>query len=73
MLCGKTRVVIGHRKGARDLLAFTYNQDTKSYEVQVLDKDCGSANVFRYTNHGKDVLISTNREIDEIAMYILEP
>ncbi|MCC8026751.1 MAG: hypothetical protein LIP16_15800 [Clostridium sp.] len=73
MLCGKPRVVIGHRKGTRDLLAFTYNQDTKSYEVQILDKDCGSANVFRYTNHGKDVLISTNREIDEIAMYILEP
>lgn len=73
MLCGKPGVVIGHRKGSRDLLAFTYNKESGSYQVQVLDKDCGSANVFKYTNHGKDVIISTNREIDQVAMYILEP
>ena len=73
MLCGKPRVVIGHRKGARNLLAFTYNKDTQGYEVQILYEDCGSANVFKYTRDGKDVIVSTNREIDEIDMYILEP
>ena len=65
--------MIGHRKGARNLLAFTYNKDTQGYEVQILDEDCGSANVFKYTRDGKDVIVSTNREIDEIDMYILEP
>lgn len=73
MLCNKPRVVIGHRKGTRSLLAFTYDQETGDYVVQILDEDCGSANVFKYTNHGKDVIISANREIDQVAMYTLEP
>ena len=42
----------------------------KSYKVTVLDRDCGPANVWKYERDGKEVLISTNREIDEIAMYI---
>ena len=72
MLCGKPAVVIGHRKGPRNLLAFIYNQAAKIYEFQVLDTDCGPANVYKYTHNGKDVIISTNREIDEVAMYLLE-
>lgn len=70
-LCGKQTLVIGHRKGERNLLAFTYNQDTRDYEVQVIDEDCGPANVYCYTKDGKDRIISTNREIDEVAMYTL--
>lgn len=73
MLCNKPRVVIGHRKGTRNLLAFTFDKEIGDYQVQILDEDCGSANVFKYTNHGKDVIISANREIDQVAMYILEP
>lgn len=72
MLCGKPAFVVGHRKGARELLAFTYNPQTGSYDVQVLDTDCGSANVYHYEKDGKDIIISTNREIDEVAMYTLE-
>lgn len=72
MLCGKPAVVIGHRKGARNLLAFMYNKEAGEYEVQVLDTDCGPANVYKYSHNGKDVIISTNREIDEVAMYTLE-
>lgn len=72
-LCGRPAVVIGHRKGERNLLAFTYNTQTEEYEAQILDHDCGSANVYHYTKDGRDIIISTNREIDEIAMYILEP
>jgi hypothetical protein len=72
MLCGKSTFVVGHRKGARELLAFTYDPETKGYKVQVLDTDCGPANVLHYTKDGKDILISTNREIDEVAMYTLE-
>lgn len=72
MLCGKPAVVIGHRKGARNLIAFTYEKETGSYVSEIIDEDCGSANVFHYVKDGKDIIIGANREIDEIAMYILE-
>lgn len=71
MVCGRPGVIIGHRKGDRDLLLFTYEEG--AYRSQVLDHDCGPANVYKYTKGGKDILISANRETDEIAMYILEP
>ncbi|MDO4555681.1 MAG: hypothetical protein Q4B70_11100 [Lachnospiraceae bacterium] len=72
MLCGKPAVVIGHRKGERNLIAFTYNKEQKAYESQILDEDCGSANVYHYVKDGKDIIIGANREIDEIAMYTIE-
>lgn len=73
MLCGRPALVIGHREGERNLLAFTYNPDQASYEAEILDRDCGPANVFKYTKNGKDILLSTNHGIDEIAMYTLTP
>lgn len=72
MLCGKPAVVIGHRKGTRNLIAFTYDEKAGSYVNEIIDEDCGSANVFHYVKDGKDIIIGANREIDEIAMYILE-
>lgn len=71
-LCGKNALVVGHRKGTRDLIAFTYNPDKKCYEYELIDKNCGAANVFRYMKDGRDILIAANREIDEVAMYTLE-
>lgn len=71
MLCGKPALVIGHRQGERNLIAFTYNPDADTYETQILDKDCGPANIYHYTKDGKDILISANRETDEVAMYVL--
>lgn len=73
MLCGRPALVVGHRKGERNLLAFTWNKGTGQYECTVLDRDCGPANVFHYTKAGEDILISANREIDEIAMYTIRP
>lgn len=70
MLCGKPAIVIGHRKGDRDLIVFTYNKETKSYGYEIIDHDCGPANVCVYNKDGKDVILSTNREIDEVALYI---
>lgn len=71
-LCGKPSVVIGHRKGERDLIVFTYNMDNQQYEAEVIDHDCGPANVFHYIKDGTDIIISANREIDEVAMYTLK-
>lgn len=72
-LGGTPAIVVGHRKGKRNLLAFTWNTDSGSYEVQVIDKDCGSANVMKYHYAGVDILVSANRETDEVAMYRIEP
>ncbi|WP_077611262.1 hypothetical protein [Clostridium sp. Marseille-P2415] len=73
MLCGRQALVVGHRKGERNLLAFTWNKATGRYESEVLDRDCGPANVYHFRKDGKDILISANRETDEIAMYTVEP
>jgi len=72
MICQKPTLVVGHRQGERSLLAFTWNQDKNDYEVQVLDQDCGAANVYKYSKDGKDILIAANHGINEIAMYTLE-
>lgn len=69
-LCGKPALIVGHRKGERNLIAFWWEKE-KGYCREVIDTDCGSANVFHYVEEGKDILISANREIDEIAMYTL--
>ena len=69
MLGGKPAVVIGHREGERNLLMFTWNKGSGQFESQILDRGCGSANVYKYEKGGVDYLISTNREIDEVALY----
>lgn len=72
VICGRPTLIVGYRKGMRELLAFTYNKKVKNYEVQVIDTDCGPANVYHYIHNGQDKLISTNREIDEVALYTLK-
>ena len=72
LLCGKPAVVVGHRKGERNLIAFTYDSEAKAYKSEILDYDCGSANVYHYVKDGRDIIIGANREIDEIAMYTVE-
>jgi hypothetical protein len=68
IFCGRPSVIIGHRKGARDLLCFSWNG--VSWHCEEIDHDCGPANVLHYGHNGHDVLISANRETDEIAMYL---
>ncbi len=68
-LGGKPSVVIGHREGGRDLLLFTWNKEKREFESQVIDHGCGSANVLIYSYQGNDYIVSTNREIDEVALY----
>lgn len=71
ILLGRPAVVIGHRRGARDLIVFTWDELSGTWQFRVLDSGCGAANVYKYTHNGKDILISANREIDEVAMYLL--
>lgn len=71
MLCGHPAAVIGHRKGERNLIAFTWNKESGQYQSEIIDRDCGPANVFHYMKDGVDRLISANREIDEVALYTI--
>ena len=61
--------VIGFRKGDRDLLAVRYTEN--GYLTEQLDHDVGPANVLSYERDGDTVILSANREINEIACYII--
>lgn len=67
---GQPVAVIGHRKGARRLMIFSWDAKKGGYAFKTIDDDCGPANAYGYSHNGKDILIATNREIDEIAMYL---
>ena len=69
-LAGKPVVVLGHRKGARRLFALIWTGE--GYSFKTIDDDCGPANVYGYSCDGRDGLIATNREINQIAMYYFE-
>ena len=71
-LCGKPSFVVGHRKGKRNLMVIRYDKAAGDYTVELIDEDCGPANVFHYVYEGKNILISTNREINEVARYTIE-
>lgn len=67
---GRGTIIVGHRKGSRNLLACVY--DGTDYVMEVLDEDVGPANVRLYEKGQKTGLVSTNREINEIAFYEIE-
>ena len=70
---GVNGVLIGHRKGERNLLFFRCTDAEKLiFTADLLDSDVGPANVLHYTNNGEDYILSANREIDEIALYKVE-
>ncbi|MBW9153040.1 hypothetical protein [Clostridium estertheticum] len=72
-LCGKPSIVVGHRQGEKSLFALTYNIEKGKIQCENIDTGCGPANVYHYVKDHKDIIIATNREIDEVAMYTIEP
>ncbi len=72
-ICGKEVAIVGHRKGKRNLLLFSYDSEKKEYTADIVDHDTGAANVCLFKHNGKDILVSANREIDEIAVYEFTP
>lgn len=68
-ICGENMAIVGHRKGARDLLAVRW--DGAGYRVELLDHDVGPANAMHMVVDGQDVIVSANREINEVGYYVL--
>lgn len=63
---GKDIAFLGHRKGERNLVRLYYDN---GYRAETLDHDVGPANFLCYSYNGREYLVSTNREINEIAFY----
>lgn len=66
---GVPTVLIGNRKGERKLFALQWNTETKQFKEVLIDKNVGPANCNSIEKNGKSMIISTNREIDEVALY----
>jgi hypothetical protein len=71
-IAGKPVVVLGHRKGKRDLFLLRYDHDQDTYIRETIDEDCGPANATYIDRDELKAIITTNRETNEVAMYRLE-
>lgn len=71
-LLGKPTWIVGWRKGTRDTIAITWDAEAGDYKTEYIDRTTGAANAMHFVNsEGKDVVVCTNREIDEVAMYTI--
>ena len=69
-LLGKPTWAVGWRKGTKSTIAITYQDG--AYKTEFIDQNTGCANLMHFVNTaGQDVLVGTNREIDEVAMYTI--
>ena len=69
-LLGKPTWIVGWRKGTKDTIAISWGEG--DYVVDYIDRNTGCANAMHFVNKdGKDVIVATNREIDEVAMYTI--
>ena len=71
-LLGKPTWIIGWRKGSKDTIAITWDEEAGNYKTEYIDRNTGCANALHFKNkEGKDVIVAANREIDEVAMYTI--
>lgn len=69
-LLGKPTWIVGWRKGTKDTVAITW--DNGDYKTEFIDRNTGCANAMHFVNtQGQDVIVGTNREIDEVALYTI--
>ena len=69
-LLGKPTWIVGWRKGTKDTVAITW--DGNDYKAEYIDRNTGCANAMHFVNsQGQDVIVGTNREIDEVALYTI--
>ena len=62
---------IGCRQGGREFFAVYYNEETGTYQADLLDQGAGAANCIYFEHNGQHKVLAANRESDEIAVYTL--
>lgn len=69
-LLGKPTWIVGWRKGTKDTIAITWDPESGTYQTEYIDRNTGCANALHFVNkEGRDVIVATNREINEVALY----
>lgn len=68
-IAGKPSVVIGHRKGKRELFTLSYDSENTEYKTQIIDENCGSANVLVFSDDKFQYVAGANRETDQLCFY----
>ena len=70
MILGKPTWIVGWRKGTRCSIAITWDAEAGDYRAETFDSDTGMANAMHFVrSDGKEIVVGTNREIDEVAYY----
>lgn len=71
-MLGKQTWIVGWRKGTKNTIAITWDAEAGTYKTEFIDQNTGCANALHFVNKdGKDVVVGTNREIDEVALYTI--
>ncbi len=69
-ILGKPTWIVGWRKGTRDTIAITWDEAKGDYVTEFIDRETGCANAMHFKDKdGVDIIVGTNREIDEVAYY----
>lgn len=64
-------MIIGGRKGNRELNCFFADPKTGGFERVLIDGSGGPSNIAVHHKPGVDVILAANREIGEVALYEL--
>lgn len=67
---GRATVYTGNREGERLFLGFYYDGE---YRYDMVDQGAGPANCLLFEREGRPALLTANREINEVAIYEIEP
>lgn len=71
-LCGKKVFIGGCRRGKQQLFAVSWNPETQSPEMTVVDEGVGPSNALIYNGRNGDWIFSANREKAQAAAYLVE-
>ena len=71
-ILGTPSWVVGWRKGTKDTILITWDAEAGNYKTEFIDRNTGCANALHFLDKdGKDIIVGTNREINEVAYYTL--
>ncbi|MBR0153231.1 MAG: hypothetical protein IJM26_05555 [Lachnospiraceae bacterium] len=71
-MLGRPTWIIGWRKGTKNTIAITWDAEAGNYKCEFIDQNTGCANAMHFKNaEGVDIVVGTNREIDEVAYYTI--